>query len=233
TSQLYCSRRQLVVLQGRPMRLKQLTSVSLTDRRQYHGHVTACELLGSNGGLARYRLVLEPWLAFLRQRVDSYAFQDMTVMEIVEDVFADYAREGVLVPAWRWELADRAVYRGRSLTTQYEESDYDFLHRLLAEEGIFYWFEHEGAADDEGLGSHTLVLCDHVDAFADAGAVRYHRSDATERSDSIQQWRRVRRWQTGRLERASWDYRSLGLRPASADGEMHGDVMPVDADTAG
>ena len=159
-----------------------------TDQRPFHGHVTACELLGGNGGLARYRLVVEPWLAFLRQRVDSYAFQDMTVVEIVEDVFADYAQAGALVPAWRWELADRSLYRKRSLATQYEESDYDFLHRLLADEGVFYWFEHAGAAEDEGLGSHTLVLCDHGDAFADAGAVRHHRADATEREDGIQHW---------------------------------------------
>ena len=220
-------------LLGQPALLELLTADSRTDLRPFHGHVTACELLGSNGGLSRYRLVVEPWLAFLRQRVDSYAFQDMTVVEIVEDIFADYAQAGALVPAWRWELADRALYRRRSLTTQYEESDSGFLHRLLAEEGIFYWFEHAGAADDEGLGSHTLVLCDHVDAFADAGAVRYHRSDATEREDSIQQWQQVRRWQTGRMERASWDYRSLGMRPASADGEMHGDVVPVDVDPAG
>ncbi len=220
-------------LLGQPALLELLTADSRTDLRPFHGHVTACELQGSNGGLARYRLVVEPWLAFLRQRVDSYAFQDMTVMEIVEDLFADYAQAGALVPAWRWELADRSLYRKRSLTTQYQESDHDFLHRLLAEEGVFYWFEHVGAADDDGLGSHTLVLCDHVDAFSDAGAVRYHRSDITERKDSIQQWQRVRRWQTGRLERASWDYRSLGTRPASADGEVFGDVVPVDVDPAG
>ncbi|MGO1892509.1 MAG: type VI secretion system Vgr family protein [Luteimonas sp.] len=220
-------------LLGQPVLLELLTADSRTDLRPFHGHVTACELLGGNGGLARYRLVVEPWLAFLSQRVDSYAFQDMTILEIVEDLLADYAQAGTLVPAWRWELADRSLYRKRSLTTQYGESDYDFLHRLLADEGIFYWFEHAGAADDDGLGSHTLVLCDHVDAFSDAGAVRYHRSDATERKDSIQQWQRVRRWQTGRLERASWDYRSLGLRPASADGEVFGDVVPVDVDPAG
>src|SRR5690606_17060983 len=152
---------------------------------------------------------------------------------IVEDVFADYAEAGALVPAWRWELADRGVYAKRSLTTQYEESDHAFLQRLLAEEGIFFWFEHAGDASSDTFGTHTLVLADHGDAFGDAGAVRYHRSDATERADSIQQWSSTRRWQTGRLSRASWDYRSLGLRPASAEGETFGGVTPEDSDTAG
>ncbi|MEN1943495.1 type VI secretion system Vgr family protein [Luteimonas sp. MJ293] len=218
---------------GQPVLVELLTADSRADLRPFHGHVTDCEVLGSNGGLARYRLVVEPWLAFLGQRFDSYAFQDMTVIEIVEDLLADYAQAGALAPAWRWELADRALYRKRSLTTQYEESDFAFLHRLLADEGIFYWFEHAGAADDATLGSHTLVLSDHAEAYADGGAVRFHRADATERADSIQQWSQTRRLQTGRLERASWDYRSRGMRPASADGQAHGSVMPVDQDTAG
>lgn len=223
----------LDTLLGQPVLLELLTADSRTDLRPFHGHVTAFERVGSNGGLARYRLLLEPWLAFLHQRVDSYVFQDKTVMEIVEDVFADYAEAGALVPAWRWELVDRGAYARRSLTTQYEESDHAFLVRMLAEEGIFFWFEHVGDASSDTFGQHTLVLADHADAFGDAGAVRYHRSDATERADSIQQWSNTRRWQTGRLARASWDYRNLGLRPASADGVTFGDVTPEDSDTAG
>src|SRR5690606_28336830 len=172
--------------------------------RPFHGHVTAFELLGSNGGLARYGLVIEPWLALLRQRVDSYAFQDKSVVEIVEDILADYAEAGALAPAWRRELADRRVYPKRSLTTQHQESDFDFLQRLLAEEGTGYWFEHEGDPSGDAMGKHTLVLADHGDALADRGRVRYHRSDATEAQDSIQVWRGTRRAQAARLSRASW-----------------------------
>lgn len=67
--------------------------------------------------------MVEPWLGFLGQRFDSYVFQDISVIEIVEDLFADYAQANALAAAGRWELADRALYRKRSLTTQREESD--------------------------------------------------------------------------------------------------------------
>ncbi|WLA17824.1 type VI secretion system Vgr family protein [Xanthomonas translucens] len=213
--------------------LELLTAESRSALRPFHGHVTAFERLGSNGGLARYRLVVEPWLALLAQRVDSYVFQDMSVVEIAESVFADYAEQGALAPAWRWELSDRSTYAKRSLTTQYEETDVAFLRRLLAEEGIAYWFEHTGAADSDTRGTHTLVLSDHNAAFADLGTVRYHRHDVTEQQDSVQQWSPARRWRTATLSRASWDYRSLSLRPAGAEATPLGDIDAEDVDTAG
>ncbi|UKE45830.1 type VI secretion system Vgr family protein [Xanthomonas cerealis] len=215
------------------MLLELLTAESRSALRPFHGHVTAFERLGSNGGLARYRLVVEPWLALLAQRVDSYVFQDMSVVEIAESVFADYAEQGALAPAWRWELSDRSTYAKRSLTTQYEETDVAFLRRLLAEEGIAYWFEHTGAADSDTRGTHTLVLSDHNAAFAALGTVRYHRHDVTEQQDSVQQWSPARRWRTATLSRASWDYRSLSLRPAGAEATPLGDIDAADVDTAG
>ncbi|WP_039010072.1 type VI secretion system Vgr family protein, partial [Xanthomonas cerealis] len=108
-----------------------------------------------------------------------------------------------------------------------------FLRRLLAEEGIAYWFEHTGAADSDTRGTHTLVLSDHNAAFAALGTVRYHRSDVTEQQDSVQQWSPARRWRTATLSRASWDYRSLSLRPAGAEATPLGDIDAADVDTAG
>lgn len=223
----------LAELLGQPVLLELQTAASFSNLRPFHGHVIAFERVGSNGGLARYRLVIEPWLALLRQRVDSYVFQDMTVIDIVESVFGDYAAAGRMVPAWRWELADRAVYRKRSLTTQYEESDLAFVERLLADEGLFYWVEHDGAPGDDSLGAHTVVIADHNDAFADAGPVRFHRSDVTERDDGIQHWSAAHRWQTGRLKRASWDYRRLDTRDIELDGDASAALAAEDSDIAG
>ncbi|MGY3041812.1 type VI secretion system secreted protein VgrG [Rhodanobacter sp. TND4EL1] len=223
----------LDALLGAPVLVELLTADSRIDLRPFHGHVTAFERVGSNGGMARYTLVIEPWLSLLHLRQDSYAFHDLSVIEIVEQVFGHYT-QGVVMPAWRWELADRSVYLKRSLTTQYQESDAAFVQRLLAEEGVFYWFEHAGDAASPSLGTHTLVLADSNNAFqpGHAASVRYHRSDATEKDDTIQHWAPARRWQTGQLARASWDYRTLSTRPAQAqvDGPA---VDATDDDTAG
>ncbi|HET8695580.1 MAG TPA: contractile injection system protein, VgrG/Pvc8 family, partial [Aquabacterium sp.] len=98
---------------GQPVLLELLTALSSTDLRPFHGHVTAMELLGSDGGYARYRLTIQPWTHFLSHRHDAYVFQNMSVVEITEAIFADYAAQGALQPQWRWELADRSVYAQR------------------------------------------------------------------------------------------------------------------------
>ncbi len=68
-------------------------------RRPVHGHIIAAERIGYNGGLARFRLEVEPWLAVLRQRVDHYNFQNASVLDISEQIFG-YHNAGSVVPAW-------------------------------------------------------------------------------------------------------------------------------------
>lgn len=192
--------------------------------RPWHAHITQVALLGSDGGLARWRLTLEPWLAFLGHRQDSWVFQDMTVMQIVDEVLGDYAGQGKLVPAWRWALADASVYPRRSLCIQYQETDLAFVQRLLLEEGLFCWFEHLADPTADTLGRHTLVIADHNGALpANAHErVRYTQAGASLAEDSLVRWQRQRSVQAARLALASPDYRAglpaSSLRPVSAQG---------------
>ncbi|AHY59614.1 type IV secretion protein Rhs [Stenotrophomonas rhizophila] len=213
---------------GQPALLQmQLDDGSL---RPFHGRITSAERIGGNGGLARYRLRLQPWMAFLGQRVDSYVFHDASVVDIVENVFADYVG---LLPAWRWDLDRSSLYLKRTLTTQYQETDLTFVQRLLAEEGIYYWFEHSGEPDSPSFGKHMLVLADHQHGARDLGPVRFHRADASERADSVQQWSLHHRWCISRVTRTTWDSRTLQLRQASAQARTSQPDLGEDIDTCG
>ena len=211
--------------------LELLTAHSRDDLRPFHGHVTAMQLLGSDGGYARYQLTIEPWTHFLRHRHDAYVFQDMSVIEITESVFADYAAQGALVQQWRWELADKTVYAKRSQCVQFNESDWDFLQRLWAEEGLFAWFDHQGnPGDTQTLGAHTLVLADHNGAFQpNAQAhIRYTQSGMALKEDSLTQWHSLRRVAPTALHTASWDYRMVDSQRASAEADAaHDQPMPL------
>ena len=187
--------------------------------RAFHGHVTSFSLEGANGGFARYSLTVEPWSALLRYRQDSYLFQDKSVFDIVDEVFGGY-QGGNLVPSWRWEVADRSVYPVRSLTTQYQESDLAFVQRILAEEGLYYWFEHDEPDEEASVpGRHTMVIADHASAWKmnPQPQVSFQRADATEPLDSLQVWHGQRQMQTNALQWHSWDYRQVDRRPQQLD----------------
>ncbi|MGV8865044.1 MAG: type VI secretion system Vgr family protein [Pseudomonas sp.] len=217
-------------LLGAPVMVELLCAESRSEPRPFHGHVSRCERVASNGGLGRYRLRIEPWLALLQHRQDSYAFHDMSVVQICESIFSHY-HHGVVRAERRWNLLDSKVYPRRSLTTQFQESDWAFLHRLLAEEGIAYHFEHTCESRAQGVGRHIMVLTDTNFNLAPGKPtmVRFQRSDATEPEDSIQHWMRDWRWVNTAVTRHTWNYRSRAATPvsSSAKGGIEG-VEDVD-----
>jgi len=200
-------------LLGQPALLELVTAGGPAELRPFHGHITAIELSASNGGLARYALRLEPWTAFLAHNRDSRIFQDMSVCDILDAVLGSWQGQGKLVPEWRFELADRAIYPKRSLCTQYQESDWAFAERLMAEEGLFYYFEHRS-------DGHVLVIADHNGAFKPnaQAMVRFTQPGAVMREDCMDRWRMQASLLTGEVALQSWDYRTLDRRAANAGG---------------
>jgi type VI secretion system secreted protein VgrG len=120
--------------------------------RHIHGNICRMKLLeeGSDG-MAAYEAEVVPWFWFLTLFSDCRIFQNMTVPDIVEKVFKDRGYSD-----FRPNL--KGAYNPREYCVQYRETDFNFVSRLLEEEGIFYYFEH--TAD-----KHTLVLADDVRAF--------------------------------------------------------------------
>lgn len=209
---------ELKALLGQPI-LLQLATVGSGEPRPFHGHVTAAERCGANGGFARYELTLQPWTAFLMLGRDSRVFQDMNVFDILDAIFSAYQGKAKLNPQWRFEIADRAIYPVRSHTCQYQESNWAFAQRLMYEEGLFHFFEHVGNPDSPGLGSHTIVIADHNGALQTntQSSVRFTQPSAVMKEDSLDRWRTTVRQGANGIELSSWDYRSVGTRPISAD----------------
>jgi len=117
------------------------------ELRRIDGIITEASLTATEEGVADMRLVLEPRLALAAQRLDSRIFRDLSVIDIVTQVLADIK----VVPQLRLSQS----YPQRAYCVQYQERDLDFVHRLLEDEGIFYFF---GEGD-------TLVLGDSPAAF--------------------------------------------------------------------
>ncbi|MFO0758617.1 MAG: type VI secretion system tip protein TssI/VgrG [Byssovorax sp.] len=122
--------------------------------RSVHGVVRRVKIEGKHqGGRHAYRLSIVPRLWLLGKRVGSRIFQDRTALEVVALVLGEHA-----VP---YELRVLSRYPSRQYCVQYQESDLDFVLRLLAEEGIFFWFEQP---EVEAGAGERVVLADRSPA---------------------------------------------------------------------
>jgi type VI secretion system secreted protein VgrG len=108
--------------------------------RHFHGLLTEAALTHVDAAGSHYRLTLRPWFYLLDQNRDYRIFQDVSVVEIAKKVFADLDMKDVDFS----KLA--GAYPKREYCVQYKESDFQFLSRLFEEEGLYYYFRHEAAA---------------------------------------------------------------------------------------
>jgi type VI secretion system secreted protein VgrG len=96
--------------------------------------------------LSSYTAEMVPWLWLLTKTTDSRIFQKLSVPDIIEKIFSEKGFND-------YQLRLRSSYEPRDFCVQYQETDFNFISRLMEDEGIFYFFEHEE-------NKHTLVLAD-------------------------------------------------------------------------
>ena len=122
------------------------TGSAETGLRCFNGFVTRFSQGGKHGRYFRYHARLSPWLWYLTRTADCRIFQDMDVPGILEEVFADLGFADV-----SFELT--TSYPKRTYCVQYRETDFNFVSRLMEEEGLYYFFRHERK-------KHTMVITD-------------------------------------------------------------------------
>ena len=123
-------------------------------RRFIDGIVTRFGMQGQDHRHYAYKARLSPWLWLATRKSDFRIFQNQTVPDIIEQVLGVYGHP--------LQKKLTRAYRSWDYCVQYNESDCDFVSRLMEHEGIYYFFEHAS-------GQHTLVLCD--DIIASHGAL--------------------------------------------------------------
>ena len=229
--------------------LKQLIGEQISVRllqpsgnyKPFHGYVVKAAQLGSDGGLARYRLHMRPWLAFLAERRDSFVFQDQTALSIIEAVFKDH-------PQAHYRIEVTQTLRIRRLCTQYRESDLEFISRLLAEEGLSYHVEHLDDSDDnkaanaapaQGQGNvksdvksnvkarHVLVITDAEATRPDLGQTRFTSRQAASDKDAITAFMATRHVAPNAVTLGAWDYEQIAGTAGSDSSALDFGALPA------
>lgn len=156
--------------------------------RYYNGYVTRFSQGGKDGFYHRYFAVVRPWLWFLTRTADCRIFQDMTVPDIIKKVFGDHETAD-----FKLELTN--PYRKWTYCVQYRETDFNFVSRLMEEEGIYHYVKHTD-------GHNTVVLTDSYSghaAFPGAKEIHFISPEKLARPDieHISSWDFAREIQPG------------------------------------
>lgn len=118
--------------------------------RYFTGIVSEFTNLGRDGRFSSYQATLIPEVWLLTQNVQSRIFQHLPIPEILKKVL-----DGFNV---KYEI--QGEFHPRDYCVQYRESDWAFASRLMEEEGIYYFFEHNNTA-------HKLIIANTPQSHRD------------------------------------------------------------------
>ncbi|SPV17731.1 Rhs element Vgr protein [Burkholderia cepacia] len=164
-----------------------------------HGYVYAVRRLGSEGGLTSFQISFASWMHFLKFRRDQRIWQDKPVDEILRDVFNTHSQA-----RGRFHFALSKPLPPKSYCTQYED-DWNFVHRLMEEEGLFsIWTQ---ASDGK---SHTLTITDRLDSCEPlvVRSVQFSRDGVNSEVDGLIHWSGLRTLHSAALTTRTFDYKS-------------------------
>jgi type VI secretion system secreted protein VgrG len=146
--------------------------------RYFNGYISHFTQVTAYGRLARYQATVVPWLWFLTRTADCRIYQDQKIPDIIKEVFKKHELKD-------FEDALSGSYSKKEYCVQYRETDFDFVSRLMEQEGIYYFFKHEN-------GKHNLVLADSPSAhesYPEFDEIEYHAADkGTKTEGCIQDW---------------------------------------------
>ena len=182
-------------------------------KRFFSGYISSFIQLPRAEGFHNYQATIVPWLWFLSRTADCRIFhaamdnppEEMTVPGIIKKVFKDHGFDDV-TPALT------ATYRKLDHCVQYRETDFNFVSRLMEQEGIYYFFEQ---VDDGGVIKHKLKLADAMSAHSENQGfetLKYRataaaQADSVEAKGSILSWARIKQVQPGTYKVNDFDFK--------------------------
>ena len=180
------------------------------EERPFDGIITEARWMGPGENGHRYRLIVKPWFWLATCRRNQRIFHNKTVVQILSEIFADYASAGTA------KIALTAEYPELEYTVQYRESDFAFASRMMERFGISYHFTHT-------KDSHAMVLTDAVESHGSIGSRPYKPADGhhQEEVEHFRDWRPARRITTGATRLTDYNFKTPN---AAMEVEREGDA---------
>jgi type VI secretion system secreted protein VgrG len=223
---------------GRPAVLSM--HLAADANRHVRGIVSSVVFEGRReGGRRAFRVTIVPRLWLLQKRVNSRIFQDLTAQQIVDALLEEHGIKRA------WNLLVK--YPIRQYCVQYQETDYHFITRILAEEGVFFCFEQPDGEPGDDV-TESLSFGDNVHSYpaiaGDAALIYRHQQGEGSMHAAephVLDFRARSRVESSAVAMRDYDFRRprLDLRSSAANADApiplevydhHGEYEETDAD---
>ncbi|MEX0310044.1 MAG: type VI secretion system Vgr family protein [Tateyamaria sp.] len=178
-----------------------LVLLDADDKERYFtGTCTSLEYVGLYQGMSHFVAEVRPWLWFLTRTHENRIFQELNVLDIIKEVMEPYGF---------WSDVDKrtsGTYKERVYCVQYGETDFEFISRLMEEEGIYYYF----IQDQKKL---KMVIADSISAHKPAPGgpdfeFNFKESEYRRKEDHIFDWAENTKATTGKVTLDDYDFES-------------------------
>jgi type VI secretion system secreted protein VgrG len=156
------------------------------EARHFHGICNRFSS-GDDGDVRTYKAEIVPRAWYLTRRSQSRIYQELSVPQIVARVLGG-------VPGLAFETRLVGNFPARDYCVQYRETEWDFINRLMQDEGIYYFFKH-------GADGHTMVIANTPEGHPDLPDAVLFRSTLTvpARPNSVYAWEKTQEIRSGQV----------------------------------
>jgi len=170
-----------------------------TTDRTFTGRCISAEYIGLSQGMGHFIAHIRPFFWFLTRGRECRIFQNLSTLEIIKEIFGDHG----FAP----DLDDKTTgtYPKRTYCVQYRESSYDFLCRLMEEEGIYFFFVEDNKKEKmvlaDSIGAHKPTKGGPAFDFKFREMGGYRRAD-----DHVFDWNAVESQTPGKVTLDDFDF---------------------------
>ncbi|MGN8110816.1 type VI secretion system Vgr family protein [Paraburkholderia sp. 22098] len=167
------------------------------SERFFHGFVISFSRVGNSGTVTRYQMTVVPWLWFLSRSTDCRIFQNKTPSDILAEIFSEFGFSD-------YELNLQGQYKPFEYIVMYRESYFNFVARLMEQEGLIWWIRHE-------KDKHVLVISDSnagfraIDGLAE---IPFYADSAASEKNGISQWNEAFSFRVGKITYRDFNHRT-------------------------
>ena len=178
-----------------------------SHERHFQGHAVRMVRGGQLGRYFQYHISLRSWVWLLSRRTNSRIFQDKSILEVIDAVMEDSPIKG-----FKKTKIDNVIgsHQPRRYCVQHAESDYNFVNRLLEDEGVYYWFDSHDKTGTMYMADSSDVA--HTDLPAN-GTLRFTQDGPEHgRHNEITRWVSANRLETGMYASTDYDHKATSKK---------------------